>query len=408
MADIYPVTVPKWGIEMQEGAVVRWRFAAGDVVKKGDELVDIETDKIVNTMEAPSGGVLRRCLAAEGETLSVGALLGVIASAETNEAGIDTFIADFKPADAAFALDDGDNETGVEPAAATATGAAANIETAIEKPRVSPAAARLAKNLGVDLARVTGTGRDGRVSTEDIKAYAAQNIGDNKAADGAEYEVIAMSARRKTIARKLVAAKQQIPHFYLTVDIEMEAALAHRQAINSKSGNEISVNDVVTRACVLALQSVPEVNIQVRGEEIHRFKHINIAVAVSTDEGLFTPVVRQAETLDLPALAEKIKSLRARARDNTLQPDETRHGSFTVSNLGMHGIKTFQGVINPPQGALLAVSSVARQLVPDGDGVRGADIMNVSLSCDHRAIDGVLGAKFLRQLKALLETPERL
>ncbi len=412
MADIYPVTVPKWGIEMQKGTIVSWHADEGDEVSKGDELVDIETDKIVNTMEVPASGVLHRRLVAENETANVGTLLGVIAPIETDDGRIDQFIADFTPADALFAFDDEGHETVIKHTQTSTKPVteADNQETGYQKPHMSPAAARLAQKLGVDVTEIMGTGRGGRISTEDVEAFAEHHAAGRHDTDSAAHEVIPMSSRRKMIARKLVAAKQQIPHFYLTTDIAMDAALAHRQTINNAHNgkDKVSINDLIVRACVLALQAMPEVNIHVQDNTIQQYNHVNIALAVATDDGLLTPVIHQAEKLSLSSLAEKTKNLSQRARNHTLEAGEMRHGTFTISNLGMFGITAFQGVINPPQAALLAVGSVTRRVVADGESVRTASMMNVSLSCDHRATDGVLGARFLQQVKTFLETPARL
>ena len=406
MADnIFAVTVPKWGIEMQEGTIVTWHFNEGDAVTKGEELIDIETDKIVNTMEAPSDGLLRRRIVEEGETLNVGALLGVIAGADADDGAIDTFISEFKPADASFAFDDDATESAPVEAAPVVEAKESSPSQPTEKPRVSPAAARRAKELNVDISKVTGTGRGGRISSEDIERYAQENAATPTVDSDANYEVVPMSAMRKMISRKLVEAKQTIPHFYLTTEIEMDQALAHRQTVNEASEQKVSVNDLLVRACVLALQEIPEVNINVQNDEIHLFKNVNIAIAVATEDGLVTPVLHQAENLSLTEVAAKTKDLSTRARSKTLVATEMRHGSFTVSNLGMFGVSEFQGIINPPQGALLAAGGVSRQLLPADGGTREASVMKVSLSCDHRAIDGALGAKFLQQLKAIMENP---
>lgn len=401
--DIFAVTVPKWGIEMQEGTIVTWHFNEGDAVIKGEELIDIETDKIVNTMEAPSDGLLRRRIVEEGETLNVGALLGVIAGADADDGAIDTFISEFKPADASFAFDDdaGESAPAATPVAETPGSSPGQPK---EKPRVSPAAARRAKELNVDISKVTGTGRGGRISSEDIERYAKENTTAPDAdSDIVNYDVVPMSAMRKMISRKLVEAKQTIPHFYLTTEIEMDQALSHRKTVNEVSEEKVSVNDLVVRACVIALQAIPEVNINVQNDEIHLFKNVNIAIAVATNDGLVTPVLHQAENLSLTEVAAKTKDLSTRARNKTLVAAEMRYGSFTVSNLGMFGISEFQGIINPPQGALLAAGGINRQLLPGDGGAREVSVMKVSLSCDHRAIDGALGAKFLQQLKATLE-----
>jgi len=409
MSDIYPITVPKWGIEMQEGTIVGWYVGEGDTVSKGNDMVDIETDKIVNTMEVPADGVFARRLVEEGDTLKVGELLGVIVPEGTETAAIDEFIAAFKPADASFGYDDEEPaaagkttapaptaETRAEPAAKAAAGA---------KPKVSPAAARRARELDVDLGQVQGTGRGGRISTEDVEAFAAGPGGASTAP--AAYESLPMSATRKSIAKRLVEAKQQIPHFYLTTDINMEAALAKRKSLKD-SGTVVSVNDVVARAAVLALQAHPDVNIHVAGDDIRRFTDVNLAIAVATDRGLMTPVVHQAQASSLTDLAQQARELAGKARDGSLSREDVEGGTFTLSNLGMYGLSEFAAVINPPQGAILAVGGCIDRVVMQDGRPTTARFMRATLSCDHRAIDGALGAQFLATLKSVLEDGDRL
>ncbi|MEX2523451.1 MAG: dihydrolipoamide acetyltransferase family protein [Gammaproteobacteria bacterium] len=410
MSNIYPVTVPKWGIEMQEGTIVEWHAEQGDSISKGNDLVDIETDKIVNTMEAPADGVFVRRLVDTGDTLKVGELLGVIAPEGTDDAAIDEFVSGFKPVDASFGYDDNENEATETPEAAPEPEAPAEPAAGDGgKPRVSPAAARLARELGVDVNRVKGTGRGGRISREDVEAFVADQGGEDAApADTkAAYESLPMSATRKTIAKRLVEAKQQIPHFYLTTDIAMNAALEKRAALK-EGGNAVSVNDVIARAVVLALQEHPDVNVHVVGEEIRRFADVNLAIAVATDKGLMTPVVQRAQTLSLTDLAQRSRELADKARGGELAREDVASGTFTLSNLGMFGLTEFAAVINPPQGAILAVGGCSERVVMKNDQPAVAQYLRATLSCDHRAIDGALGAQFLASLKSQLEQPDNL
>lgn len=401
---IYPVTVPKWGIEMQEGTVVGWHVAEGAELTRGDELIDVETDKIVNTMEAPSSGVLRRCLVEKGETLKVGSLLGVIAPAGLEDSAIDEFIAEFKPADASFSQDD--IEAGaveqVESAAMKTEAVAGTQAAAPGKIRVSPAAARRARELGVDISKVTSAGR--RITPQDVERY-AQAPGSPEIAkpESPDYQAQTLSSTRKSIAARLVEAKQQIPHFYLSMDITMDTAMTRREEINTQSEHKVSVNDVVMRAAVLALQAVPEVNIHLVQDEIRCFRHVNLAMAVATERGIITPVIHKAESLTIVELAREAAALGERARDASLTREDLDGGTFTVSNLGMYGITEFMAIINPPQGAILALGSCEERIVPGTEGKQAASVMRVTLSCDHRAIDGALGAQFLSKLKSFLE-----
>jgi len=404
---IYPVTMPKWGIEMREGTVVGWHVGEGKDIDKGDELIDIETDKIVNTMEAPASGVLRRHLVGEGETLNVGTLLGVVAAAKVDDAAIDAFIAAFEPAETSLSLEDRSATFGSqppEPAQQQPEPAIASGDPAQKRVRVSPAAAQRARELGVDTSKVQSSGR--RISPEDVERH-AQQYRDSGSSDveNAAYEARPLSAMRKSIARRLVEAKQQIPHFYLSIDIVMDAALACREEINRQSAQKVSVNDVVLRAVVLALQSVPDVNIHLVQDEIRRFRHINLAIVVATERGLITPVIQQAEALTMAELAKEATALGERARNSALTRVEVENGTFTVSNLGMYGISGFQAIINPPQGAILAVGACDNRVISGTDDIHSAQVMSATLSCDHRAIDGALGAQFLSKLKAILEKP---
>jgi pyruvate dehydrogenase E2 component (dihydrolipoamide acetyltransferase) len=367
--NLYPITVPKWGIEMQEGTITGWQVAVGAEVSKGDELIDIETDKIVNTMEAPVSGVVCRQLVEEGETLKVGELLGVIATGETEDADIDSFVRDFVPADASFGIDD-DAPTQDVPVLAGETAAPSEI-------KVSPVARRLAEKLGVDLTQVKGTGRNGRISKEDVEAAAGG--GDTS------QDVVPMSSRRQTIARRLTAAKQDIPHYYLTRSIAAEHMLA-------KKTDEVSLNALLLKGVAEAMAEHPGVNCHVLDEGISQRSTIDINMAVDTDQGLSAPLLSNVDQVSLADLTAAAAALATKARDNKLAAEDLEPGGFTVSNLGALGIESFTAIINPPQAAILAVGTIT-----DGH-------MKVTMSADHRVIDGADGARFLQTLADKLQT----
>jgi len=406
---IHPITMPKWGIEMQEGTVTAWHFAPGQPVHKGDALLEIETDKIVNSVEAPVSGVLRRILGAPGEVRAVGALIGVFADAEVPESEVDRFIGSFVAPDASF---EPRAPTSTAPAVTQATSAAPPGADAESEARVSPIARRLALELDVDLAQVTGTGRNGRVSKQDVEAWAAARrasaasaVPSADAANPSTSERI--SATRATIARRLLESKQQIPHFRLGITVDAAPLVAYREALRSR-GEPVSLNDLIVRACALALVQHRALNARFDGEQIVRYQDADICVAVATEAGLITPVLRAANTKRAPEIAALAAALTEKARTGRLTRGEISGGTFTVSNLGMHGVERFDAVINPPQVAILAVGAVRTAVVPREGGPAIGELMDVTLSCDHRVVDGAVGAAFLTSLRELLTHPDRL
>ena len=450
-------TMPKWGIEMSEGMIGEWMAAEGQPFKRGEVLALIETDKITNEVEAEADGKFVRILAKQGETYPVGALLAIYGDEEP-AAEVDAFIEAFRPADSRMAAADTEDmiaeaaaETAVPPepeAAAPArlpatlaispaararaeearldvgdiagTGRGGrimlqDIEQALRPAAApdlkgsypatppsgafaSPMARRLAARHGVDLSTLPGTGPRGRICKEDVLTAAGP------AAPGGKLEIVAMTPMRKAIARRLTEAKQSIPHFYLRRRVRADRLLAAREA----AGKRASVNDYLVRAAALALREVPAVNIQVHGTDIHRLPSADIAIAVATDKGLLTPVLRSAESLSLEQIATATADLASRARAAKLKQAEIDGGSFSISNLGPFGIEQFDAIINPPQGAILAVGAARSEPIDDEGAIRIVPVLHLSLSCDHRAIDGADGARFLAVLAALLEHPERL
>ncbi|MEO8176344.1 MAG: dihydrolipoamide acetyltransferase family protein [Sphingomicrobium sp.] len=450
-------TMPKWGIEMSEGMIGEWMAAEGSPFARGQVLALIETDKITNEVEAEADGKFVRILAQQGETLPVGALLAVYGDDEP-AAEVDAFVAAFRPANSGLAAADTEDmiaeaaaETAVPPepapmptpvvpeslaispaARARAEEAKFDVATLAGSGRggrimlqdveqalrpaampklkgaypatpqtghfASPMARRLAARHGVDLGGLSGTGPRGRICREDVLAAAGGAV------QSGEIEIIAMSAMRKAIARRLTEAKQTIPHFYLRRRVRADRLLAARNA----AGKVASVNDYLVRAAALALRKVPAVNIQVHGTDIHRLPNADIAIAVATDRGLLTPILRAAETLSLEQIAAATADLANRARGSKLKQEEIDGGSFSISNLGPFGIEQFDAIINPPQGAILAVGAARPEPIDDDGALRIVPVLHLSLSCDHRAIDGADGARFLAALAALIEQPERL
>ncbi|MCZ8132368.1 MAG: dihydrolipoamide acetyltransferase family protein [Steroidobacteraceae bacterium] len=428
---IFAITMPKWGIEMQEGTITDWHAAPGATLGKGDPLLDVETEKIVNSVEAPIAGTLRRIVADKGATEKVGALIGVFAEADVTDAEIDAFVTGFQPADTSFEPDAGTSEAAVAaPSVPASTGPAPTPADSGSdgEARVSPIARRVAERLGVDVTKVKGTGRNGRVSKEDVEAYAAAHGLGGAAGTGAAPGAAAtgapaatgaagpaneparrkMTSMRATIARRLLESKQGIPHYRLAIDADLTALLAHRARLNAAGGTKVSVNDLLVRACALALVKHPTVNAQLHGDEVHEFPHADVCVAVATENGLTTPVVRAADTKTAAQVAAEVADLAERARTGKLVREEITGGTFTISNLGMFGVDRFDAIVNPPQVAILAVGAGADRVITKNGQPTVAKVATLTLSCDHRVVDGAVGAQFLATLRALLDAPEAL
>jgi pyruvate dehydrogenase E2 component (dihydrolipoamide acetyltransferase) len=404
---IFAVTMPKWGIEMQQGTINEWHVRTGQLMKRGDAMLDVETEKIVNSVEAPIAGTLRRIVAEKGSTQGVGALIAVIADASVSDAEIDTFVSGFNP---------GSDTSDSTPApSVSATPADGEV-------RVSPIARRVAERLGVDISLVKGSGRNGRISQEDVEAFAASQ-GAGKAPTSVAATATAapspgtpnataanepvrekMSAMRATIARRLLESSQGIPHYRLIADVDMTALLARRAELNS-AGASVSVNDLLVRASAVSLVEHPWLNAQLAGDEILKFPHADIAVAIATDSGLVTPIVRSADTLSPVEIGRAVASLAERARAGRLSREDIAGGTFTVSNLGMFGVDRFDAIINPPQVAILAVGAARDRLVLRNGQPAAVKFVTLTLSCDHRVVDGAVGGRFLDALRSRIENP---
>jgi pyruvate dehydrogenase E2 component (dihydrolipoamide acetyltransferase) len=395
------ILMPQLGETVTEGKITVWFKSVGDAVAPGDNLFEIETDKTSMEVPATSAGILQEIRVQQGETVLVNAVVAVI-----GEAVISDGAAPPVPAKRAAVALDVYNEVRT-PARNFGPAALPNGV------RVSPLARRLAAEGGIDLAQVKGSGPHGRIHAADLKAArpapTTSSIPVRTLYKDVPFETVPVDAMRRTIARRLVEAKQTIPHFYLVADVDITRLLAIREGAGIALGVKLSVNDFVIKGFALALQRVPAANAVWAEDSILRFKHSDVGVAVSIEGGLFTPVIRKAETKSLATISTEMKDLAARARERKLLPHEYQGGAASVSNLGMHGVREFSAIINPPQSSILAVGAGLRRPVEAPDGsVRFATLMTVTLSCDHRVVDGALGAQLVGAFKAVMEDPAAL
>lgn len=425
------ITMPALSPTMEEGTLAKWTVKEGDSVSSGDIIAEIETDKATMEVEAVDEGVIGKLVVAEGtEGVKVNAVIAVLL--EDGESADD--IGDVSGASAAPQTESAASAPEPESAAeAPASATPASSGTKGSRLFASPLARRIAADKGIDLAEVKGSGPKGRIVKADVENFtpATKTAASPSAADapartapsapaGADadqvmkiyadrpYEVVTLDGMRRTIAARLTEAKQTIPHFYLRRDIELDTLMAVRKKINAegeKSGIKISVNDFVIKACAAAMQRVKGANAVWAGDRVLQFESSDVAVAVAIEGGLFTPVIRDAHTKGLGQLSTEMKDLAARAREKKLAPHEYQGGSFAISNLGMFGIDNFDAVINPPHASILAVGAGVQKPVVKGGELTVATVMSVTLSVDHRVIDGALGAQFLDAIKANLEDP---
>jgi len=416
------VTMPALSPTMTSGTLAKWLVAVGDSVQSGDVIAEIETDKATMEVEAIDDGTVAQILVEAGtENVAVGAVIAVLtAEGETvDDAVLATDTAKAEPAQADLTAPQAEVPAAMPKAAAGAKPPQQMpVEAADKDGRIfaTPLARRIAASRGVALTGIVGSGPHGRILRRDVESVEPSNTQapaasaarqePTPAAAGAS-ELVVNSQMRKSIASRLQESKQQAPHFYLTVDCRIDGLLAARRSLNEKApdGVKISVNDLVIRAAAMALMAVPDANVSWEGEHTRRFHHADIAMAVAIDGGLITPIVWAAETMGLAALSKVTADLAERARNGQLRAADYSGGSFTISNLGMFGVREFAAVINPPHGAILAVGAgEERPVVIDG-AIAVATIMTVTLSADHRAVDGAVGARWLQSFKGFIEDP---
>jgi len=437
------VVMPKLSEAMEAGKIIKWLKKEGDRVQGGDILAEVETDKADVEMEAFGAGVLRKILVPAGERAPVGSLIGVIAEADEDIASMlagapapapAPAVASAQPAPAATmserpaavppqprsedpAARQPSPEAPARPVQVAATAAPAPSDQpaapATGRVKASPLAKKIAAQSGVDLRVIQGSGPGGRIVRRDVEAAAthpaAAAPSTATVAGGPEHEDVALSPMRAIIAKRMPLSKAPVPHFYVTSEVAMDRAWALREELNALEGQpKVSLNDLVVRSCALTLLEHPGVNASFQGESIRVFHRAHIGIAVALDEGLITPVLRDCQAKSLAQIAVEARDLAERARVRKLRASELSGATFSISNLGMFDVAAFSAIINPPEGAILAVGSVRRVPVADGEAVTVGRRMALTLSCDHRVMDGAMGARFLQDVKRRLEEPLRL
>jgi pyruvate dehydrogenase E2 component (dihydrolipoamide acetyltransferase) len=416
------ITMPRLSDTMESGVIATWHKHVGDPVSTGDVIADIETDKAIMELEAYDDGVLERILVPEGASAPIGAPIGVIGDGTAAPASA------LSPEPAASEL-----AASPEPAPSEPTRAATPPRDG--RPPASPLARRLARELEVDLTSVPGSGPQGRIIRADIEAAAvaaapstaapstaapepaapspaAPTPAAQPATEPDDVEVFPLPQMQRVAAARLTQSKQEAPHIYLTRAVDVTELLVLRATLNetlvAAGGPKVSVNDLVVKAVATALRAHPEINVAYAGDSVRRHRRVHVGVAVAVASGLLVPVVRDADRMSVSEIATLTRDLSARARDRKLRPEEMTGSTFTVSNLGMYGIEQFTAVINPPEAAILAVGAAAEEIRPLDGAPAVRSIMRVTLSCDHRVVDGATGAGFLQTFAALLEAPLRI
>ena len=411
MAEI--VRMPALSDTMTEGVLVAWHKNVGDKIKNGDLLAEIETDKAVMEFQSPYDGNLLYIGVDAGAAVPVNQIIAIIGKSgeDVNAILAGAGSSEVKTTEPSKEI--------IETVTAALTSNASPMVSAVssdEEGRVkaSPLAKAIAREEGVNLSEVSGSGDDGRIVKKDVEAFldskksgatAPKTFSAPTVSAQGEYEDVNVSQMRKTIARRLAESKFSAPHFYLTMEICMDKLMETRNNLKKLGETPVSFNDFIIKACAKALQKHPGINASWLGDKIRYYKYVNIGVAVAMEEGLVVPVIRDADQKSLTQISKEIKDLAGLAKDRKLQAQDMQGNTFTVSNLGMFGIDEFTAIINPPDACILAVGRIAPRLVMDNGQVKESNFMKVTLSCDHRVVDGSIGAKFLQTLKNIMEEP---
>lgn len=409
------VLMPKMSDTMTEGVIAAWHKKVGDPVKSGELLAEIETDKATMEYESYNTGTLLYIGAEAGKSVEINGVLAII-----GEKGADweTLLKAHKSKAGGEQKTEKSEATQTSAKTSTPVSVPQTQSTGNGRIKASPLAKKLAKEKGLDLRNIQGTGDQGRITKRDVESY-QPGAGTSSAKAGTpvvlpsvvgqeSFEEVPVSQMRKTIARRLSESKFSAPHFYLTMEINMDKAIEARKSINELSPVKVSFNDIVIKAAAAALRQHPDVNVSWLGDKMRKNHHIHIGVAVAVKDGLVVPVVRFADNKSLSHIAAEVKDLAQRAHDKKLQPSDWEGSTFTISNLGMFGIEEFTAIINPPDACILAVGGIKETAVVKNGQLVPGNVMKVTLSCDHRAVDGAVGAAFLKTLKGLLEDPVRI
>jgi len=395
------IKLPRMSDTMEEGTIVSWFVKVGDTVKSSEMIADVETDKATMELENFEKGEVLYLLP-EGTTVPVETAIAVIGKKGEDFQDLlkEAPAAEAEPAKAAAPT----------PAASSTPSASAPVASTSNNGRVfaSPLAKSMAEDKGINLEAVTGTGDNGRIIKKDIENYTPRAAASTAAVGVESYDEVPVSQMRKTIAKRLAESKFTAPHFYLTKEIKMDAVLSARKRMNEYTENRISINDIIIKATAVALKSHPNVNSSWLGDKIRRNHHVHIGVAVAIDDGLLVPVVRFADSKSLSQIGAEVRELAGKAKTKELQPKDWEGNTFTISNLGAFGIDEFTAIVNPPDACILAIGSSKETVIVENGEMRAGHVMKVTLSCDHRAVDGVTGANFLQTFADLLEEPVRL
>lgn len=398
MAEI--VRMPKLSDTMTEGVLAKWHKKIGDKIKAGDVLAEIETDKATMEFESFQDGVLLHIGVADGATAPVDSILAIL-----GKEGEDISALLNQPTSKES------KAAPVEEKTSSVTTAAPQVVSESQKDisgrlKASPLAKSIAKDKGIDLSQVTGSGDGGRIIKKDIENFkaSAKSTPQSGMIGQESYEDVPLSQMRKTIARRLSESKFNAPHFYLTMEIDMDNAIEARKAINN-SGVKISFNDLVVKAAAMALRKHPKVNASWLGDKIRYNHHVHIGVAVAVEDGLVVPVLKFADAKSLTQIGEEVKTFAAKAKEKKIQPADMEGNTFTISNLGMYGIDDFTAIINPPDSCIMAVGGIKQVPVVKNGQIVAGNIMKITLSCDHRSVDGASGSEFLLSFKQYLENP---